>query len=212
MSQNPRRTVPPRRVSGDQPQGNGGSGGGARGSSQQPAVGGGGRSGGSRRQVPPPPQRGGGGGRYYDDGGNRQGYRQPVNRRQGYYEPAPRRDPFPIVMGGIIGALAMGLVLVIFLLTQNNNNSNPVVSNPGVSNPGATTAPGGAQVEPTRIPFEEFKTLYDNQAQRPVVVDVRSKQAFDEGHIAGAINIPLAETDARIAEFPRDKLIVTYCQ
>jgi hypothetical protein len=204
--------MPPRRVSGDQPQGSGGSRGGARGQSQQPVVGGGGRSGGSGRQVPPPPQRGGG--RYYDDGGrqgSRQGYRQPVNRRQGYYEPAPRRDPFPIVMGGIIGALAMGLVLVIFLLTQNNNN-NPIVSSPSGSNPGSTSAPQTGAVEPTRIPFEEFKTLYDNPATRPIVVDVRSKMAYDEGHIAGAINIPVAETDARLGEFPRDRLIVTYCQ
>ena len=45
-----------------------------------------------------------------------------------------------------------------------------------------------------------------------VVIDVRSTEAYDGQHIAGAINLPYrsmtAETTARL---PKDKLMVTYC-
>jgi hypothetical protein len=114
-------------------------------------------------------------------------------------------------MGGIIGALVMGLVIVIFLVTSNNNQQGtpPIVSQPGATqNPQNPSTP----VEPVRMAIEEFKTLYDDPAKRPLIVDVRGKQAYDEGHITGAINIPVAETDARLAEFPKDRLIVAYCQ
>jgi hypothetical protein len=108
-------------------------------------------------------------------------------------------------MGGIIGALVMGLVIVVFLVTSNNQPSTVVTS------PGATQ-PSGLPAEPDRMPLEEFKALYDDPARRPIIVDVRAKQSYDEGHITGSINVPVAETDARIAEFPKDRLIVAYCQ
>jgi rhodanese-related sulfurtransferase len=44
-----------------------------------------------------------------------------------------------------------------------------------------------------------------------VIVDVRSKEDFDEGHIAGAVSIPWEEMATRYTELPRDKEIVTYC-
>jgi hypothetical protein len=44
-----------------------------------------------------------------------------------------------------------------------------------------------------------------------VIVDVRSKEDFDEGHIVGAISIPWGEIEGRYTELPRDKEIITYC-
>ena len=38
----------------------------------------------------------------------------------------------------------------------------------------------------------------------PFVLDVRSADEFAAGHIEGALNIPLAELDGRIAELPQD--------
>lgn len=38
----------------------------------------------------------------------------------------------------------------------------------------------------------------------PFVLDVRRQDEFDAGHIEGAVNIPLAELDGRIAELPQD--------
>jgi rhodanese-related sulfurtransferase len=38
----------------------------------------------------------------------------------------------------------------------------------------------------------------------PFIVDVRSAEEFASGHIEGAVNIPLAQLDGRIAELPQD--------
>lgn len=44
-----------------------------------------------------------------------------------------------------------------------------------------------------------------------VVVDVRSPERYEAGHVEGATNIPLDEIKERIPGLPKDKLIVTYC-
>lgn len=140
-----------------------------------------------------------------------------------YYAPPPRRDPFPLIMSGIIGALVVGLMVVIYLLTTRNNTPVPTVAiNPTVpANSAAPTAmvvnPVGAQsgeVPAPRMELKDFMALYNDPdpAKRPLVVDVRPKDAYNEGHIRGAVSIPEAEVDARIAEFPKDRLIVAYCQ
>lgn len=49
------------------------------------------------------------------------------------------------------------------------------------------------------------------QSQRAVIVDVRSKEQFDLGHIKGAINIPGSQIVSRIRELPPGKMIITYC-
>ena len=43
------------------------------------------------------------------------------------------------------------------------------------------------------------------------VVDVRSQDAYDLGHIPGAKLIPSNDIASRINELPKDRLIVTYC-
>ena len=44
-----------------------------------------------------------------------------------------------------------------------------------------------------------------------VVIDVRNEGSYNAGHIRGAKLIPVNEVLPRISEFPRNKLIVTYC-
>jgi phage shock protein E len=45
------------------------------------------------------------------------------------------------------------------------------------------------------------------------LVDVRTPAEFDAGHLPGAINIPVAELDARAHEIgPVDRPVVTYCR
>ncbi|SRR5258707_307301 len=46
-----------------------------------------------------------------------------------------------------------------------------------------------------------------------VVVDARSREAYESGHIPGAINFPHREIDAKSVRhrLPKDKLIITYC-
>ena len=62
-----------------------------------------------------------------------------------------------------------------------------------------------------RISLEQLKEKLDAGADI-VIVDVRSKEDFDEGHISGAVSIPWQqEMEARYTELPRDKEVITYC-
>jgi hydroxyacylglutathione hydrolase len=44
------------------------------------------------------------------------------------------------------------------------------------------------------------------------ILDVRTVKEWKEGHIDGAMNIPLGELSERIADLPADKTIVTICE
>ena len=45
-----------------------------------------------------------------------------------------------------------------------------------------------------------------------VLIDVRSRELFDRGHLPGAIHIPHRKlTEKHLVEYPRDTLFVVYC-
>jgi rhodanese-related sulfurtransferase len=44
-----------------------------------------------------------------------------------------------------------------------------------------------------------------------LLLDVRQRDAFAQGHIAGALSVPLAEIPKLAATLPREKELVTYC-
>ena len=44
------------------------------------------------------------------------------------------------------------------------------------------------------------------------VIDVRPPQEFAQGHIAGALNIPLDQLKQRLQDVPRDREVVAYCR
>lgn len=44
------------------------------------------------------------------------------------------------------------------------------------------------------------------------VVDVRPPEEFAQGHIAGALNIPLSRLERHLAELPPDREVVAYCR
>ena len=41
--------------------------------------------------------------------------------------------------------------------------------------------------------------------------DVRSPEEYSQGHIKGAVLIPVTEISERISELPKDKPIIAYC-
>ena len=47
---------------------------------------------------------------------------------------------------------------------------------------------------------------------RPLLLDVRTAQEFAEGHIPGAVNVPVDGLRSRLSEVPRDREIAVYCQ
>lgn len=60
-----------------------------------------------------------------------------------------------------------------------------------------------------RLPPGKVWTLQEQE--QAAVVDVRSREEFDAGHVEGARHIPLDELPTRVAELPRDRPVVTYC-
>jgi rhodanese-related sulfurtransferase len=59
----------------------------------------------------------------------------------------------------------------------------------------------------------DAKQIFDQDGA--LFVDVRSREMFADGHIPGAVSLPLGELDARLEAFtqeiPLDRSIVTYC-
>jgi len=51
-----------------------------------------------------------------------------------------------------------------------------------------------------------------SQKTEIVLLDVRPKNEFIQGHIEGAINIPPQEIQQRLREIPRNKTVVAYCR
>lgn len=63
-----------------------------------------------------------------------------------------------------------------------------------------------------RVGLEEVKKIWSNK--EGLIVDVRPKAKYDEGHIPGSINIYMPELDKHLDKLPKDKnaLIVMYCE
>jgi hydroxyacylglutathione hydrolase len=62
-----------------------------------------------------------------------------------------------------------------------------------------------------RVKVEEAKSAFDSG--KAIIVDVRSAEAYAEGHAAGAISIPLTNFENNIEDLSLDKdqWIITYC-
>lgn len=61
-------------------------------------------------------------------------------------------------------------------------------------------------------PVARQELLRRKKAGAAVVIDVRPGDEFAAGHIPGAVHLPLAELERRLAELPRDQEIVAYCR
>ncbi len=45
-----------------------------------------------------------------------------------------------------------------------------------------------------------------------IILDVRTPEEFKEGHLEGAVLIPVSELEGRLSELPADKPIIVYCK
>ena len=55
------------------------------------------------------------------------------------------------------------------------------------------------------------KRLMDSGDRSFVILDVRTREGYRDGHIPGAINIPFEELPNRLKELPKSKEIISYC-
>jgi rhodanese-related sulfurtransferase len=57
-------------------------------------------------------------------------------------------------------------------------------------------------------PKTDFKALLQNGAQ---IVDVRTKEEFQSGHIKGSVNLPLNNLGNQMNKLKKDKPVITCC-
>ncbi len=105
-----------------------------------------------------------------------------------------RKNPFPwIVIGG-------GLFLILAALTYILMN-RPIA-------PVMTPTPASvSQVQ--RVSLEDAKAAYDSG--NAVFLDVRDSNTFAEGHIPGAVLMPITEMPTRSGELNPKSWIIPYC-
>ena len=77
----------------------------------------------------------------------------------------------------------------------------------------ATVSPAAQNQAPgdgaRRITPAEARAALDKG--EAIIVDVRGESSYEAGHVKGARLIPYSDLVARMDEFPRDKMIITYC-
>ena len=61
-----------------------------------------------------------------------------------------------------------------------------------------------------QISVEELKALKD--AGTPFVLDVREIHEFNDGHVPGAISIPMALIPLKVSELPRNEALYVICE
>jgi NADPH-dependent 2,4-dienoyl-CoA reductase/sulfur reductase-like enzyme/rhodanese-related sulfurtransferase len=71
-------------------------------------------------------------------------------------------------------------------------------------------AAGMLQGEHPQVDVEAAVAALSNE--RSLLVDVRTLQEYADGHIPGAVNIPVDELRSRLDELPRDRDLAVYCQ
>jgi hypothetical protein len=89
------------------------------------------------------------------------------------------------------------------------------------ANTATATAQGpptaAATPHPTSTPGDNVRRVSLAEAQQGIengtalVVDVRPKAQYDQGHIKGSVSVPRNELPNRLGELPKDKLLVFYC-
>jgi 3-mercaptopyruvate sulfurtransferase SseA len=82
-------------------------------------------------------------------------------------------------------------------------------SNPVVQITPAAPAPDQALESARRIERDEAIKMV--KQKRAMWVDVREADQFAQGHIPGAINIPLSKLPNRWKDLPLKKFLITYC-
>lgn len=61
-------------------------------------------------------------------------------------------------------------------------------------------------------PLEPRELLRRARRRDVVVIDVRPPAEYAAGHVAGALSVPLAQLERRLARLPRNKRVVAYCR
>jgi len=137
----------------------------------------------------------------------------------------PQKPPAAQSRSNILLLAAVGITVVIvgvilgavLARTPATGTSAAVVpTSPPLAPPAAST-PGGLTVSSTPPPGwtaikpEELKQKIESKANI-LIIDVRTKEQYAQGHVKGAIFLPLGDLEQRYKDVvPHDKEVVLYC-
>ena len=66
-----------------------------------------------------------------------------------------------------------------------------------------------AEIKPIN-PEEVYEIIKNDEDY--LIVDVRTKEEYNSGHLEGALLLPVQELEERLGELPMDKPIIVYCR
>jgi hypothetical protein len=96
--------------------------------------------------------------------------------------------PIPLI---ILGIRVVLVVVAVILLVQTGDTGN--------------ITPETIQ----RVSAAETKRAYESG--QAIILDVRSRTAYEDQRIPGSINIPLEELDQRLGELDKEQWVIAYC-
>ena len=101
-----------------------------------------------------------------------------------------------VILGWVSLSIIIVMAIIGFQFTRNRDSSYDILASDPEQIP--------------RISAAELKMKID-AASNLLVVDVRSKEEYENMHITGSISLPLEEINQRYNELKDYKQIVTYC-
>jgi len=96
-------------------------------------------------------------------------------------------------------------VLILALIFAGCHSKGASLAQTQAPVPSPTPYPDGAR----RVTIDEMEALV--KENKAVLIDVRSQDSYDAGHIPGAKLIPAFDIVNHLSDLPKDKLIITYC-
>ena len=138
---------------------------------------------------------------------------------------APPRPPAAQVRSNILILAVVGIVVVIvgvilgtvLARTPATGSSAAVAPTSPPLMPAAASTPGGLTMRSTPPPGwtaikpEELKQKIESKADI-LIIDVRTKEQYAQGHVKGAIFVALGDLEQQYKTVvPRDKEVVLYC-
>lgn len=63
-----------------------------------------------------------------------------------------------------------------------------------------------------RLGIKQLSARELDQKRGAVIIDVRTNKEYGQGHIPGAVHVPLADVGTKVKKLKKDKEIVVYCQ
>ena len=111
-------------------------------------------------------------------------------------------------------SIAIAVATAFFVLACNDaakplNISRAATPTPQASQSGVDAHGHTEGEDAPRISLADAKKAFDDGSA--VFIDTHLKDAYDAGHIPGAVNITVAELDLKFNTIPKGKKIIAYC-